>query len=105
MITLSEKDNETIKKIIENSKEKIQSSSSFLALYSAEWKEDPVPLLQLAIAIILDKPIILLAIQGVPIPENLKKLAVITEKADTLEELPQATERMLKKMRLLTQPF
>ena len=70
----------------------------FLGLYSKNWGDDPVPLLQLALAIVLDKPIAILAIEGAIIPENLKKIAIVTEHAADSSEMHEATSRIMKKM-------
>jgi len=53
----------------------IENSKIFLSLFTKNYKEDPGCALQLGIAMMLDKPIGIMAEEGVVIPYKLAKVA------------------------------
>jgi len=58
--------------------EKIDGSATFVSLWHpsmADFKKDPWPAIQLAIAILLDKPIVLACLKGRTPPKHLLRLA------------------------------
>ena len=60
-------DDEAIRFLLEENLEGINASVAFVSLYSdamADFRRDPWPTIQLAIAILLDKPIILAVLPG-----------------------------------------
>jgi hypothetical protein len=59
----------------ERSAEKIADSAVFMGLFSKDYRESSLCLLQLGIAIMLDKPILMVVPPDVEVPENLRKLA------------------------------
>ena len=79
---------------------KLDSSSAFISLFSASMAEEPLPALQLGVAMLLDKPIYVLVPEGVELPENLKKVAVRIEyyKRDPndMTSFQAAAERLMK---------
>ena len=71
---------EHMKKIVIGSESKIKDSSIYLGLYSKDFAKDPAPLLQLALAIVLDKPIFIIALEDELIPETLEHIAVTVQR-------------------------
>ena len=59
--------------------------------------KEPLPLLQLGMAIMLDKPIVLLVRRGAKVPNHLKKIAMSIEyiKDDSQKEIERATIAIL----------
>lgn len=53
----------------------VASSDVFLVLFNDRLAEEPIPLIQIGLAIYLDKPIGVLLPHGRAIPENLRRLA------------------------------
>lgn len=68
--------------VIENSGSKIKASDVFTTMFTKNYLENPQCLLELGIAIVLDKPIVIIAVDGIKVPENLKKIAVMVETVD-----------------------
>lgn len=80
----------------EGSAKKIAESGSFLAIFTSNFKESAVPLLQLGIAIMMDKPIILLIPKehwGIKIPIHLEKIASLIRRVDFDNEAEMAIVR------------
>ena len=90
--------------------EKIEDSAVFMSLYTQSYKDDPMCALQLGIAIMLDKPIGIIAEDGVSVPEVLARIASGVEtfsrdptfppghqKSDAIQA---AAGRLIKKMGL-----
>lgn len=76
--------------------EGIQNSAFFLAIFSGNYATDAVCLLQLALAIVMDKPIVLIVPLGIPIPAKLRQIADAIEEVD-MEE-PKAVEALLHRL-------
>lgn len=55
--------------------EHIADCSTFMSLWSADIDKDPVPVIQLGYAMMLDKPIIVIAPEGTHIPQNVRRVA------------------------------
>jgi hypothetical protein len=75
-----------LKRAVDGSGEKIEKSAIFASLYSGGYHKDPLCALQLGIAIMLDKPICLIAIDGQPIPKHLEKIAFAIERVNDPSE-------------------
>lgn len=67
---MSEKFND---ELINKNLERIAGTHIFLSIFSENAIKDPIWMLQLGAAIILDKPIHLIVFPGMKIPENLKR--------------------------------
>ena len=80
-------DDEAIRFLLEENLEGINASVAFVSLYSdamADFRRDPWPTIQLAIAILLDKPIILAVLPGRKPPPKLMQIAdAVVYGADT----------------------
>lgn len=87
-----------LREAAERTFEKLTDSQCFVALFSEAYQRDPVALLQLGMAVVLDKPILLLVKQGVHIPENVRRLARAIEEYNTPDDAALATERLIKRI-------
>src|SRR5213593_1732764 len=91
-----------LKEAAERSTEKISSSAAFVALFNDAMLEDPLCLMQMGIAIYMDKPIYLLVLEGAEISANLRRVAVRIEyfKRDPKEmaSIEAATKRLLAEL-------
>ena len=105
MTELGKKDLEYLREVAESSYKGIKESGCqcvlFLAIGSNDYHKNPVPLIQFAIAMFLDKPIGFLSIKGAKIPENIKKIAYIEECDDNKKSVEAATKRLLKRMEMI----
>jgi hypothetical protein len=54
----------------------IESTHWFLVLFNEHMIEEVIPLIQMGLAVYLDKPIVLLVPKGATIPMNLRRLAL-----------------------------
>lgn len=79
MITDDEK--KQLQEAVDRNLEPMKASTLFLGLYAPEMRKDPVALIQMGLAIILDKPIAVVAFDDDPIPKALEKIAFITRRA------------------------
>lgn len=61
---------------------KIGESHSFAAIFTKNFLNSPECALQLGYAILMDKPIVLIADKNVKIPESLVKIAKLIERVD-----------------------
>lgn len=68
------------KNIVEDSGKKIESSNTFMSIFSTDYKESPQCALELGIAIMLNKPIVLIVVDGTEVPLALEKIAVSIQK-------------------------
>lgn len=76
----------------------IMNSKCFTQIFNSNMVDEPLPTLQLGMAMLLDKPIYLLVPYGAKLPENLKKVAVQIDYFDrnTPGSLQLASERLKK---------
>ena len=76
----------------------IQQSTVFMHLYMANYEKDPIALMQMALAILMDKPFLILAAEGTPISDKLRRIA------DDISFFPPGDEEGLKAatMKMLT---
>jgi hypothetical protein len=92
--------NEKLKAAAKENIEKINESAAFISLFNEKMADEPLPCLQLGLAMLLDKPIYLLVPEGDVLPENLKKVAVRIEyyKRDLndMTSFQEAGKRLLK---------
>ena len=77
--------------------DKVENSAGFLAMFTEAYKRDPSALMQLGMAVVLDKPLLLLVAAGVEIPENVRRLARAIETYSNLDDIGLATTRLLQK--------
>lgn len=77
----------------------IEQSKVFISLFSKNLRSDPIPIIQLGYAIMLDKPIYLIVLDGEKVPENIKRVAMhieyIKDRNDK-NELKNAIDKLAK---------
>lgn len=71
-----------LKKASDGSLGKMQGSSLYAGVVTSNFLKDPLCVLQLGYAIVLDKPIILIVDKRMWIPESLLKVAKLIERVD-----------------------
>jgi hypothetical protein len=89
-----------MKKLREDAKrnrEKIASSGAFVSFFSKGCLDDPLVMMQLGMAIMMDKPILVVGTDDTEIPENLKRVATRVERVAerNSEELTDVFTRFL----------
>jgi len=62
--------------------EAITGSQTFCLLWNENMVDEVIPILQMGLAVYLDKPIVVLAPKGVGIPANVRAMAVAIEEFD-----------------------
>ena len=91
------RDEELLKKAVKESAGKIADSDVFVSIFSESYQKDPVCLIQLALSILIDKPIYLLIVKGTKTPKGLIRIAagyVFCE--DGSEESVRIASKILK---------
>lgn len=81
--------------------DKVAGSAVFLALLTDAYQRDPQALMQLGMAVVLDKPLLILVAEGTPIPENVRRLARAIETYTTMDDASIAASRLLEKAKEL----
>lgn len=100
-MSISEKELEELKKAAKSSAEKIELSGVFLSVGSKNYTDDPVAMIQFALAIFMDKPIGFIALEGVEVPKNVMKIATVVFANDNSKESVQdATKELLERMEI-----
>lgn len=87
--------NDEMRRDLEQNIERITGSEVFLSLYSdrmADFLSDPFPAIQLAIAILLDKPIVVAVLPGRTPPAKLIAIADEVVYVDDAADLPGAID-------------
>ena len=87
-----------LKRAAQRNFDKIRDSHVFCVLFNESMVEKVVPLLQMGLAVYLDKPICLLVPRGATVPINLRRMATAIEEFDPtdLGSLEAASVRLLK---------
>lgn len=86
--------NEWLKKASEGSLPKLEQSSVYAGIATENFLKDPVCALQLGYAILLDKPIVLIADKTMQLPASLVKVAKLIERVDikSQEDMSRASK-------------
>lgn len=79
---MSDKDLEDLRQSFLRNKKGIGDSDLFFLMFNDNGKQDALQCLQLGIAIMMDKPIIVMADDAAKLPKNLARLAVKVKRAD-----------------------
>lgn len=88
---MNKKEIEQLLEIVKKSAEKIDQSTVFLSLFTDSYAKDPLVLMQLALALLLDKPLFFLVPHGVRLPPRLEQIADLVERYDP-EDVKSAQE-------------
>lgn len=78
--------------------DKVAGSAAFVALFTEAYQRDPTALMELGMALVLDKPVYLLVQAGTPIPDNLRRLARAIEAFSAADDVELATRRLLQRI-------
>jgi len=91
-----------LKAIAKESFDRIGDSSIFLLLFNEKMVEEVIPLIQMGLAVYLDKPIAILMPKGARMSMNLQRLGVATEEFDPEDtaSIEAASMRLLQKMKV-----
>lgn len=86
------------KKWLAETHEKVRDSATFLSIFTDNYKEDPLALVQLVFAMMLEKPIYLIVPEGTKIPRAFLKAADKIEffEPDNKEDMQAKVTKMLK---------
>jgi hypothetical protein len=78
--------------------EGLSNSKTFCLLFNEKMLDEVLPIVQMGLAVYLDKPIVILAPKGVVIPGNLRAMATAIEEFDPNDRgsLEAATERLVR---------
>ncbi len=76
---------------------KLDACDVFLSIVTEHYLRDADALLQLGMAVALDKPIYLLVREGTVLPENFRRLARGIETWKTAEDMELAAKRLLER--------
>jgi hypothetical protein len=90
---------ESYKQASKQSYNLMKDSHMYLGMVTPEFFKDPVCMIQLGLAVLLDKPLYLLVRKNVPIPQHLRNIASAIEivEDDSQEAYEQASRRLLDK--------
>jgi hypothetical protein len=93
--------NRTLRRAARENFDKISDAQWFVCLFDDTMVEEVIPLLQMGLAIYLDKPILLLVPKGASVPMNLRRLALDVAEFDPTDpaSLEAATRRLGQSMR------
>lgn len=89
------------RRVVEKNAAMMEHCGVFLALFSKAYEKDPTALMQLGLAVVLDKPLLILVEGETPVPENVRRLARVIERYTGLDDLDIATKRLLERAREL----
>lgn len=83
-----------LKRTADASKAKIEESHVFAGVVTGNFLKDPVCILQVGCAVLMDKPIVLIVDKGVKLPQKIVKIADLIEYVDTKnqDDMARATE-------------
>ena len=78
--------------------EGLSGSATFCLLWNEQMVDEVIPIIQMGLAVYLDKPIVILTPKGSAIPANLRAMATAIEEfdPDDRESLNAATERLVR---------
>lgn len=85
-----------MKSLILRRAEGIESSEVVLSLFTDNYKNCPEAVIDLGIAMLADKPIVLLVKRGTVLSENIKKVAKAIEYFETPDDISEAGRRLMK---------
>lgn len=92
---LTDEEKKYLDKVAKSSEIGLKSSKIFLGIGTEEYYKDPVSMLQIGMAVLMDKPIYLLVPHGTNIPRNLKVVATHIEYYGP-NELIEKTDKIIK---------
>lgn len=99
---MSDEVDEKLREAAKRNFEMINSSETFCVLFNEKMLEEVIPVLQMGLAIYLDKPIVIVAARGAEIPMNVRRVAVAIEEYehDDQGSFEAAVRRVAQKVTL-----
>lgn len=90
--------NKRLRDATQRNYEALSGSTVFCCLFNDKMVKEVLPLIQMGLAVYLDKPIILLVPKGSTVPGNLRAMATAVEEFDPADEstLNAAVERLVQ---------
>jgi hypothetical protein len=88
-----------LRQAVRRSAEKMSDSALFLALFTKDYERDAVAVLQLGLAVLLDKPMGFMVQKGTPIPENVRRMARAIVEYEHVDDVGVATETLLRDLK------
>lgn len=87
-----------LRDMVRRNYEGLSGSATFCLLFNEKMLDEVLPVIQMGLAVYLDKPIVILAPKGALIPGNLRAMATAIEEFDPKDEtsLNAATERLFR---------
>ena len=76
-------------------REKVERSDVFLGIVTQNYLEDPQMLLQVGMAVLMDKPLYIAVAAEVRLPKTLEKIAKRVERYSALEDIELCVGRIL----------
>jgi len=100
-MTLTPQDKKYLTNIIKRNIGPMKESRVFLSLFSEDMKKEPIPILQLGMAVLMDKPIALMVKRGAKVPKHIIKIATAIEylEDDSPQSIQKVTSSLMEKMR------
>lgn len=89
----------TVRDAVQRNYELLSGTKTFCVLFNEKMLTEVIPVIQMGLAVYLDKPIVLLVPKGVTIPTNLRAMATAVEEFDPADPegtLNQAVERLVR---------
>lgn len=87
---------EQLKKAAEVNFKQVKSSSVFLSILTPDYVDEPIAMMQLGMAVMLDKPLFLMVKKGTEVPETLRLIARKLVEFTDPESLKGAMVELLK---------
>ncbi len=90
--------NKALRDLTRRNYEALSGSTTFCVLFNEQMITEVLPLIQMGLAVYLDKPIVLLAPKGSVIPANLRAMATAIEEFDpeNRDSFDAAVERLVQ---------
>lgn len=88
-------DLDQMRKATKESAEKIKNSALFLTLITENFFRDPIAMIQLGLAIMLDKPIVIVTVDNTAVPKHLALIAKSIHKFENTKELDEGIRKIL----------
>lgn len=101
---LTDEEKAWLKKAAKASKDRIKSSQVFLSIWSEGLQKDPLCALQIGLAVLMDKPIGIIAPEGQALPLSLLRVSagVNFYRPEDPDDLERSTKALLRHMDAIT---
>lgn len=96
---LSDEEKKWLSETMERNQKGLRGSAMFLSIYTNEYQKDPVAVMQFGLAVLSNKPILILAKKDQEICENVKRVACAIEyyEPNDMNDMKEKTQILLTK--------